>query len=137
MPDDAIAIIAINQPPKLAPNVHNANGLAILNRLRNRDAHAQLTVIAHRLMNPIGRCDMPDGSTGELRPANLGTRMAVEPGLIGNVPNGAMNVEFVGTIEIMIRVGLVDGGYSVRETFRPLTLDGSRNLLDALRPFTR
>jgi len=138
MADDPVAIIKANQPPDLGPNVHNPHTLAILNRLRNKDAHAKLTVVSEGLIAPYTVAKRADGTLVELRDTSFGNREALQHGApIDGIPDDVVEMQISGTAEVFIRAGLGEGAYSIRETFRPLLLGQTRTLIDLIRPFDR
>ena len=137
MPAEVVAILKCNQPPDLGPNVETTNTLAMLNRLRNRDAHTKLIVVSSHLLDPTVRFETPDGEIRECSDL-ISEREGLSDGAeIEGIPKDAMNVEISGSPKITIRVGKMKGGLLVREVFRNLLLAGTRTMIDVLRPYDR
>lgn len=138
MPDGAVAVLKANQPPDLGPNADNTHGLAMLNRLRNRDAHTKLLFVASSLRYTIVRC-----TTGGPEPKMFtDSNFREDEGLIdgaelSNIPHEAVDVEIEGAPVVLLRVGQIRGGYRIGEVFREVLFDGTLKLIDALRPYDR
>jgi hypothetical protein len=138
MPDEAVAIIKANQPEDLGPDADNTHALAMLNRLRNRDAHTKLLFVASSLRYPIVRC-----RTGGPNPKVFtDSKFREDEGLVDgaeltNIPPDAVDVEIEGTPVVLLRVGKMPHGFLIDDVFREVLLVGTRKLIDKLRPFDR
>lgn len=138
MPDEAVAILKREQPPDLGSNADNTSGLAVLNRLRNTDAHSKLTIVASTLVHPVVRITDQSGEVGFMRGLSMGDRDGLpDKAVIAGVPDDAVDVEIQGIPKVTIRVGEIQGGFAVAEAFRALLLNGTRSLIEELRPYDR
>ena len=138
MHPDAVALIKVNQPDDLGANESNGHPLAVLNRLRNADAHAKLPVVASLLREPTGSCRMTNGDLILFRNLDLDAMAGLEHDAeVFGLPDDAVDVKIQGSPLIVIEDShFPDGGLWV-EGFRDLILDGTRKLINALRPFDR
>src|SRR5262245_53829289 len=94
MHEDAIALIKSAQPPDVGKDEVSTAGLAVINRLRNTDAHSKLPIVAHRLLQPRGSFVGHDGVFREWNvPANEFGSGFDEGAEIKNIPVGAMDVQ--------------------------------------------
>lgn len=139
MPDGAIAIIKANQPPDLGGNVDNTHALAVVNRLRNTDAHDKLMLVASTLVQPTVWYEDASGTRRGLRDLHRfdpfeGFNHGAE---INGIPKDAVNVQIEGTPHVTIRFGQIEGGFAIPEGFRELLLVGTQNMITVLRPFDR
>jgi hypothetical protein len=140
MHDEAVTIFKMCQPPDTSPNEPNTHWLAVLNRLRNADAHGKLPVVASMLTEPTIALTTVEGLVEGWRPVP-------EPGPIGGyeddapirgLPRGAVNVQIRGTPRVVIRLGgAPKGGYPINPTFRELMLDTAREMITLLHPLVR
>lgn len=139
MPPEAVVILKVNQPPDTGPNEANTHALAVLNRLRNVDAHTKLVVVATSLRHPIGTARTTDG-TVQFRARKMGSMEGLQDGaeLMG-LPKDVVDVQLTGTPAVVVRIGQMKepGGVLICESFRDLLLDGTRKMVDMLRPFDR
>lgn len=129
---DALRIIKVNQPTTTGDDTHHA--LAVLNRLRNKDTHHRGHILVPTLLFPIDA--LIDGEHFIVQPefANQGLSDGAP---LTNCPEGAMDVKLDATPAIFIRPGKNDvGGYNV-DGLRSVLIDGTRRLLDVLRPYDR
>ena len=99
MAPEAVAIIKDLQPPDAAVGPGNLHALQVLNRLRNRDTHSKLTLVASTLIKPEGGYRAPDGTWHSvIDDPNVSPRDDEDLG----VPDGATDVQIKGTTEVAI-----------------------------------
>lgn len=139
MPPEAVAIIKANQPPDSGSNEPSTHALAVLNRLRNVDAHTKLVVVATSLRFPTGTA-RTSGGTVQFRSRDMGSMEGLQDGaeLMG-LPDDVVDVQLTRTPAVVVRIGQMKepGGVLIGEGFRDLLLDGTRKMADMLRPFDR
>jgi hypothetical protein len=135
---EALAILKANQPPDVGPHELNTQGLAMLNRLRNADAHGDLPVVATMLTDPIRiTYRAPDGLVYQNESADLGWGEGISDDTeLKGIPFSAVDVKIDGTPHVIIRVAQVQGGYRIA-ALREILLDDTRRLIELLRPFVR
>jgi hypothetical protein len=139
MDDRAVAIIKTNQPPDLgADNDKSTSGLAVINRLRNADAHTKLPVVASRLVSPHGTLREPDGTLRQWIARDMRDTHGLDDGAqLHDVPDGAMDVQIAGIPVLVIDIGLGTDKVVIPDSFRDIAYNGTRGIIDGLRPYVR
>ena len=138
MDEGAVAIIKANQPRDLARNEPSTDALAVINRLRNKDAHTKLPVVGVGLRNPTGTLRLPDGTIQGFKARNFGDMIGLHDGApLEDLPDGAMDVQLTGTPVVVVNIGLPDGGVLVPDSFRDVAFNGTKRMIELLRPYDR
>ncbi len=145
MCEEAVAIVKAAQPTDLAyrgvhPSFQDFHVMDILSRLRNKDTHGGLVVLATALGDPEVTYVTADG-VHHSSEGNVGRGQALENGARIHVPtslDSVVDVQLQGTARIAIRVGQgyqgVQGTAEVPSSFR-IMLDSVRRLIVALSPY--
>jgi hypothetical protein len=133
----ALAIIQQAQPPKPARD-GDTQAFAMLNRLRNKDTHQRLHIVATAL---IGEISLTFSLNGErilrtMRPA-LAAEGVSDAAPLHGLPVGAMDVEITGTPAVFVRLGKDDPGGYLMAGMREVILKSARLITDRLREFDR
>lgn len=103
IPSDAVAYLKRLQPPDDAGEGEVTHGLRVLNRLSNTDRHSKLPIVAGGLKTMALWWDLEDG-THQIGLASANPDSFVEDDAeIKDAPEGAVDVEIVGTPVVVIR----------------------------------
>jgi hypothetical protein len=136
MDERAVEILKVAQPYDRGRETLNTHSLAMLNKLRNKDAHSKLVVVGASLRHPQGGCVTQDGVEYSVNPLDEWEGPA--DGATLHLPEDATEVHLTGTAVVVLRVAELDeGGFLLPDVFRALGFDTTRNLVEALRPFDR
>jgi hypothetical protein len=139
MNPEAVEIIKANQPADAPPeSTDSTHALTVLNRLRNRDAHSALTDLTCGLSAVEGSYRDGQGRLQRIRGRLDSMEGVANDAPLANVPDDATELTVTGVPHVLFVLGGdSEGGIQLEEGLRAVILDGTRRLVEQLRPYVR